>query len=120
MKKTQIHSKCKACGNTSIIDPKHKLSTFIIKNPPKVEEKKEASSGSPDDSMVDNEAASDKDLVNFVELCLTRILISRSLLMLIGNFQTISILIAVLNEQYHRMEVCRTTMMIGPSHSMRK
>ncbi|KAH7721561.1 eukaryotic translation initiation factor 5 [Aphelenchoides avenae] len=29
-----IHSKCKACGHSFIIDPKHKLSTFIIKNPP--------------------------------------------------------------------------------------
>uniref|UniRef100_A0A914S1R1 Eukaryotic translation initiation factor 5 n=1 Tax=Parascaris equorum TaxID=6256 RepID=A0A914S1R1_PAREQ len=27
VRKGQIHSKCKACGNASIIDPKHKLST---------------------------------------------------------------------------------------------
>lgn len=66
MRKGQIQSKCKACGNTSIIDPKHKLSTFIMKNPPKVEEKekKENGSNSPDDSAADGEANSDKDMVS--------------------------------------------------------
>lgn len=42
VRKGQIHSKCKACGNMSVLDPKHKLSTYIVKNPPKgSEEKKE-------------------------------------------------------------------------------
>merc|ERR1719506_2715785 len=26
---------CKACGHVSDVDPRHKLNTFIIKNPPK-------------------------------------------------------------------------------------
>ena len=26
---------CKACGHVSEVDPRHKLNTFIIKNPPK-------------------------------------------------------------------------------------
>uniref|UniRef100_A0AC34R287 Eukaryotic translation initiation factor 5 n=1 Tax=Panagrolaimus sp. JU765 TaxID=591449 RepID=A0AC34R287_9BILA len=34
VKRQTIHSKCKACGHAFIIDPKHKLSTFIMKNPP--------------------------------------------------------------------------------------
>ncbi|KAM3718110.1 Eukaryotic translation initiation factor [Dirofilaria immitis] len=65
VKKGQIHSKCKACGNTSIIDPKHKLSTFIMKNPPKVDEKEKkenGNSGSTDNSVIDGEIPSDKDL----------------------------------------------------------
>ncbi|VDO26852.1 unnamed protein product [Brugia timori] len=65
VKKGQIHSKCKACGNTSIIDPKHKLSTFIMKNPPKVDEKEKkegGNNGSTDNSVVDGEMPSDKDV----------------------------------------------------------
>uniref|UniRef100_A0A1I7XFG9 Eukaryotic translation initiation factor 5 n=1 Tax=Heterorhabditis bacteriophora TaxID=37862 RepID=A0A1I7XFG9_HETBA len=37
VRKSQIHSKCKACGHTFIIDNKLKLSTFILKHPPKIE-----------------------------------------------------------------------------------
>mmetsp|Transcript_8874 Transcript_8874/g.15368 ORF Transcript_8874/g.15368 Transcript_8874/m.15368 type:complete len:467 (-) Transcript_8874:612-2012(-) len=33
-KKEILHLKCKACGFLSDIDPRHKLNTFIIKNPP--------------------------------------------------------------------------------------
>lgn len=69
MRKNQIYSKCKACGNTSTIDPKHKLSTFIMKNPPKAEEKdkekKESGDGTPEESFAE-EALSDKDLVIFL------------------------------------------------------
>jgi translation initiation factor 5 len=32
-----IHSKCKACGHNFTIDNKHKVTTFIVKNPPPVE-----------------------------------------------------------------------------------
>lgn len=32
-----IHSKCKACGHAFTIANKHKISTFILKNPPPVE-----------------------------------------------------------------------------------
>jgi translation initiation factor 5 len=50
VKRQVINSKCKACGHAYIIDPKHKLSTFIIKNPPPSEgeegEKKQ-NGGSP-------------------------------------------------------------------------
>uniref|UniRef100_A0A915D1H9 Eukaryotic translation initiation factor 5 n=1 Tax=Ditylenchus dipsaci TaxID=166011 RepID=A0A915D1H9_9BILA len=47
-----IHSKCKACGHAFIIDPKQKLSTFILKNPPPTEgsetdNKEKHESGSP-------------------------------------------------------------------------
>lgn len=34
IKKNTIYAKCKACGHSSIIDPKHKLSSYIVKNPP--------------------------------------------------------------------------------------
>uniref|UniRef100_A0A0K0F265 Eukaryotic translation initiation factor 5 n=1 Tax=Strongyloides venezuelensis TaxID=75913 RepID=A0A0K0F265_STRVS len=34
IKKNTIYAKCKACGHSYIIDPKHKLSSFIVKNPP--------------------------------------------------------------------------------------
>ena len=33
-----ISGKCKACGHRFQVDPKHKLSTFIQKNPPPHEE----------------------------------------------------------------------------------
>lgn len=38
VKRNTIHSKCKACGHAFIIDPKHKISTFILKNPPTSED----------------------------------------------------------------------------------
>lgn len=34
IRKNTIYAKCKACGHSYIIDPKHKLSSFIVKNPP--------------------------------------------------------------------------------------
>jgi translation initiation factor 5 len=34
VKKSVINSKCKACGHIYQIDPKQKLSTYIMKNPP--------------------------------------------------------------------------------------
>ena len=44
IKKDFIHLKCKACGFVSDVDMRHKLNTFILKNPPpntlKKEEKK--------------------------------------------------------------------------------
>lgn len=52
MKAKTIHSKCKACGHAFLIDPKHKLSTFILKNPPppetnEIEVKEKKENGSP-------------------------------------------------------------------------
>lgn len=52
VKRQTIHSKCKACGHAFIIDPKQKLSTFILKNPPptegsETENKEKADGGSP-------------------------------------------------------------------------
>ncbi|VDK42855.1 unnamed protein product [Anisakis simplex] len=65
VRKGQIHSKCKACGNSSIIDGKHKLSTFIMKNPPKNnnESSREKKDGS-EDNLIDggDNVASDKDV----------------------------------------------------------
>ncbi|CAD6189636.1 unnamed protein product [Caenorhabditis auriculariae] len=37
VRKNAINSKCKACGHAFLIDNRHKLSTFIIKNPPKID-----------------------------------------------------------------------------------
>lgn len=37
MRKQQINSKCKACGHAFVIDQRHRLATFIVKNPPKIE-----------------------------------------------------------------------------------
>ncbi len=41
IKKEIIHLKCKACGFVSDVDPRHKLNTFILKNPPENKLKKE-------------------------------------------------------------------------------
>lgn len=65
VRKGQIHSKCKACGNSSIIDPKHKLSTFILRNPPKsTEDKEKKENGNGSDEQPDGEVLSDKDNLN--------------------------------------------------------
>lgn len=42
VKKQAIYAKCKACGHKYQIDPKQKLSTFIVKNPPTPQETGEA------------------------------------------------------------------------------
>jgi len=36
-----ISLKCKACGAISDVDPRHKLNTFILKNPPEEKMSKE-------------------------------------------------------------------------------
>ncbi|KAG2429283.1 hypothetical protein HXX76_011051 [Chlamydomonas incerta] len=41
IKKENIFLKCKACGFVSDVDPRHKLNTFILKNPPENKLKKE-------------------------------------------------------------------------------
>ncbi len=41
IKKECIYLKCKACGFVSDVDPRHKLNTFILKNPPENKLKKE-------------------------------------------------------------------------------
>lgn len=41
LKKEDIFLKCKACGFVSTVDPRHKLNTFIVKNPPENKLKKE-------------------------------------------------------------------------------
>ncbi|GMT08736.1 hypothetical protein PFISCL1PPCAC_33 [Pristionchus fissidentatus] len=37
VKKNQINSKCKACGHAFVIDPKLRLASFIVKNPPTID-----------------------------------------------------------------------------------
>ena len=34
IKKENIYLKCKACGNISDVDMRHRLNTYILKNPP--------------------------------------------------------------------------------------
>lgn len=38
VKRNQIHQSCKACGHANMIPLKHKLTTFIVKNPPPIDE----------------------------------------------------------------------------------
>ncbi|XP_055355901.1 eukaryotic translation initiation factor 5-like [Paramacrobiotus metropolitanus] len=39
-KKNTIEKKCTACGNSCIVDMKHKLTSYILNNPPKLELRK--------------------------------------------------------------------------------
>ena len=60
IKHQTINSRCKACGHTFVIDPKHKLSTFIIKNPPpkassETDSKEKRENGSPNGEINANE-----------------------------------------------------------------
>lgn len=65
VRRGQIHSKCKACGNSSIIDSKHKLSTFILRNPPKsTEDREKKENGNGSDEQPDGDTLSDKDNMN--------------------------------------------------------
>jgi translation initiation factor 5 len=41
IKKENLTLKCKACGAVSEVDPRHKLNTFILKNPPENKMSKE-------------------------------------------------------------------------------
>ena len=34
IKKESIYLKCKACGSVSDVDMRHRLNTYILKNPP--------------------------------------------------------------------------------------
>ncbi len=34
IRKENIYLKCKACGNVSDVDMRHRLNTYILKNPP--------------------------------------------------------------------------------------
>ncbi|KAI1719619.1 domain found in IF2B/IF5 domain-containing protein [Ditylenchus destructor] len=74
VKRQAIHAKCKACGHAFIIDPKQKLSTFILKNPPPPEDtaenkEKHDGSGSPvaeeeateEQTVVENGSGNDED-----------------------------------------------------------
>lgn len=61
LKNGVIELKCKACGGRSPVDMRHKLCTFILKNPPPSEDKKEKkkSSRKKDD---ENGAEEDEDV----------------------------------------------------------
>lgn len=57
VRRQTIHSKCKACGHAFIVDPKHKISTFILKNPPPVEQeetKEKKDGGTPTEEVGTN------------------------------------------------------------------
>jgi len=57
VRRQAIHSKCKACGHAYVIDSKHKIATFILKNPPPVEateETKEKQRDSPTEDLALN------------------------------------------------------------------
>lgn len=54
VRRNTIHSKCAACGHAFTVDQKHKITTFILKNPPPVEsadENKEKRECSPTDEL---------------------------------------------------------------------
>uniref|UniRef100_A0A1I7ZPT3 Eukaryotic translation initiation factor 5 n=1 Tax=Steinernema glaseri TaxID=37863 RepID=A0A1I7ZPT3_9BILA len=53
VKNRMIHSTCKACGHKFTIDAQHKLSAFIVKNPPQVEQKEKDVSKN-DDNWTEN------------------------------------------------------------------
>ena len=43
--KTQISQTCKACGHLGYVDMKHKLTAFIQKNPPAINDHADSSAG---------------------------------------------------------------------------
>jgi translation initiation factor 5 len=59
IRRQTIHSKCKACGHAFIIDSKHKVTTYIVKNPPPVEAS-EDSKDKPGSPTQDIEIAPDE------------------------------------------------------------
>jgi translation initiation factor 2 beta subunit (eIF-2beta)/eIF-5 len=63
VKKEMISMKCKACGAVSDIDPRHKLNTFIIKNPPeeKVSKEERRLKKAEDERMGEAEATKKKE-----------------------------------------------------------
>eukprot|EP00201_Polytomella_parva_P017835 CAMPEP_0175059472 /NCGR_PEP_ID=MMETSP0052_2-20121109/12451_1 /TAXON_ID=51329 ORGANISM="Polytomella parva, Strain SAG 63-3" /NCGR_SAMPLE_ID=MMETSP0052_2 /ASSEMBLY_ACC=CAM_ASM_000194 /LENGTH=295 /DNA_ID=CAMNT_0016325025 /DNA_START=95 /DNA_END=982 /DNA_ORIENTATION=+ len=63
IKKEDIFLKCKACGFVSTVDMRHKLNTFIIKNPPASTLKKEEKQlkKAEEERLRDAEALAEKD-----------------------------------------------------------
>nr|BBC28485.1 eukaryotic translation initiation factor 5 [Eudorina sp. NIES-3984]BBC28496.1 eukaryotic translation initiation factor 5 [Eudorina sp. 2006-703-Eu-15] len=63
IKKESIYLKCKACGFVSDVDPRHKLNTFILKNPPENKLKKEEQKlkKAEEERVKDAEALGEKD-----------------------------------------------------------
>ncbi|GLI62885.1 eukaryotic translation initiation factor 5 [Volvox africanus] len=63
IKKENIYLKCKACGFVSDVDPRHKLNTFILKNPPENKLKKEEQKlkKAEEERVKDAEALGEKD-----------------------------------------------------------
>jgi len=45
VKRGTIGLVCKACGNQSLVDLRHKLCTYIVKNPPQKDKKEKNKSG---------------------------------------------------------------------------
>ncbi|KAA8913316.1 domain found in IF2B/IF5-domain-containing protein [Sphaerosporella brunnea] len=57
----QIIRDCKACGQRTDVDLRHKLSGYIVKNPPKKEKKEKKSSGKGKKGKKDKDGESPKD-----------------------------------------------------------
>uniref|UniRef100_A0AC35U2A1 Eukaryotic translation initiation factor 5 n=1 Tax=Rhabditophanes sp. KR3021 TaxID=114890 RepID=A0AC35U2A1_9BILA len=71
IKRGTIHSKCKACGHSSIVDPTHKLSTYILKNPPSSDDdsykKENAPNGSPTEDKNSDSFEFDEQKIKEIE-----------------------------------------------------
>nr|ADI46929.1 EIF5Bbm [Volvox carteri f. nagariensis] len=63
IKKENIYLKCKACGFISDVDPRHKLNTFILKNPPdnKLKKEEQKLKKAEEERVKDAEALGEKD-----------------------------------------------------------
>merc|ERR1711936_1313633 len=70
VKKNMIGASCKACGHIFTLDMRHKLTTFIVKNPPEKDidsqgssqtEKKEKKNGGSDENNEDDDWGDDGD-----------------------------------------------------------
>uniref|UniRef100_A0A183BJV6 Eukaryotic translation initiation factor 5 n=1 Tax=Globodera pallida TaxID=36090 RepID=A0A183BJV6_GLOPA len=69
VKRQVINGKCKACGHTYMVDPKQKLSTFILKNPPPSENNDAEKDGKNDNGVPTEEANETAAVVENALIC---------------------------------------------------
>ncbi|KAI3422167.1 hypothetical protein GPALN_012700 [Globodera pallida] len=69
VKRQVINGKCKACGHTYMVDPKQKLSTFILKNPPPSENIDAEKDGKNDNGVPTEEANETAAVVENAFIC---------------------------------------------------